>query len=153
MMTTETLHHTRDAGARVLLGAAAAATVVTLGAALAGLLVSGPAAGAGALVGALLVLLVFGLGAFAVNAVASMMPAASLLVALLTYTLQVVLMGLVFWGLSTSGALGEQLDERWLAGTVIVGTLVWLAVQIRRSMRARIPAYELGPTDRPRGAA
>jgi ATP synthase protein I len=152
-MTTETLHHTRDTGARVLLGAAAAASIATLGAALLGLLVAGSAAAAGALVGALLVLLVFGLGAFAVNAVAATMPGASLLVALLTYTLQVVLMGVVFWGLSTSGALGEQLDERWLAGTVIVGTLVWLGVQIRQSVRARIPAFEPGPTDRPRGEA
>ena len=151
MMTTETLHRTRDTGARVLLGAAAAATVVTLGAALLALLVDGSAAAGGALVGALLVLLVFGTGAFAVNAVASMMPAASLLVALLTYTLQVVLMGLLFWTLSTSGALGARVDERWLAGTVIAGTMVWLTVQIRQATRARIPAFDLPSGDRTGG--
>lgn len=150
-MTTETLHPTRDAGVRVLLGAALGATVATLGTALAGLLLGGSAAAYGALTGALLVLLVFGLGAFAVNAVAFVMPSASLLVALLTYTLQVIVMGLLFWVLTTSGTLGSELDERWLAGAVIVGTLVWVGVQIRQAARARIPVYDLGPTGRSGG--
>jgi ATP synthase protein I len=151
MMTTETLHHTREAGQRGLLGAAAAAGVVTLGLALVGLVAAGSAAAAGALVGALLVLFVFGVGAFAVDLVASVMPAASLLVALLTYTLQVVLMGMLFWALSSSGTLGDEVDERWLAATVIAGTLVWLAVQIRQATRARIPVYDLGPDGRSGG--
>ena len=150
-MTTEMLHPTRDAGVRVLLGAAAGAVVATVVAALAGLVLDGSAAAYGALIGGLLVLLVFGLGAFAVNAVASVMPAASLLVALLTYTLQVVVLGLVFAGLSGSGALGTDVDERWLAGAVILGTLVWLGLQIRQASRARIPVYDLGPTGRPGG--
>ncbi len=152
-MTTETQHRTRDGGSRVLLGAALGAASATLALSLAGLVLSGSAAAYGALVGALLVLLVFGSGAFAVNAVATVLPAASLLVAMLTYTLQVVLMGLVFWGLSGSGALGRDLDERWLAGSVIAGTLAWLAVQVRQTARARIPAYDLGVTGRTGGEA
>ena len=47
---------------------------------------------------------VFGFGSFVVNTVAALMPTAALLVALLTYTLQVVAMGLVFVALSGSGA-------------------------------------------------
>ncbi len=141
-MTTETLHRTRPAGARVLLGAALAAMLAGAGAVLAGLLLDGTPAASGALVGALLVVFVLGLGTLAVDAVAGVMPSASLVVALLTYTLQVLLMGLAFWVLSRSGALGTTLDERWLAGTVIAGTAVWLVVQIRSATRARIPAFE-----------
>ena len=73
---------------------------------------------------------VFGFGTFTVNAVAELMPTASLLVALLTYTLQVVAMGLAFVALSGSGALDETIDGAWLGGTVIAGTMVWLVVQI-----------------------
>lgn len=152
-MTTETLHDTRKTGARVLLGAALAALVTGGTVVLTGLVVGGRAAASGALAGALLVVLVFGLGAFAVNAVAGVMPEASLVVALLTYVLQVVLMGLVFWALSASGALGTTLDERWLAGTVVAGTVVWLAVQILATSRARIPVYELVVEGRPGGEA
>jgi ATP synthase protein I len=143
-MTTETLHDTPHPGVRVLLGSASAALVISLVLTLAGLVVGGRAAAYGVLVGAGLVLLVFGLGAFAVDAVATVLPAASLLVALLTYTLQVVLMGLVFWGLAGSGALGRTLDAQWLAGGVIAVTLVWIAVQIRLTTRQRILAYDLG---------
>jgi ATP synthase protein I len=142
-MTTETLHHTRISGARVLVGAAAGALVVTVAVVVAGAIAGGAPAAYGALVGALLVLVVFGLGAFAVNAVATWMPAASMLVALLTYTLQVLVLGLVFWALRGSGALGSTLDARWLAAAVIAGTLAWLTVQVVQATRQRIPVYEL----------
>ena len=97
---------------------------VALGAAavVAGALVQGSPAAYGAAVGALIVVGVFGFGSFVVNTVATLMPTAALLVALLTYTLQVVAMGLVFVALSGSGLLGDELDREWLAGTVIAGT-------------------------------
>ena len=71
------------------------------------------------------------------------MPTAALLVALLTYTLQVVLMGLLFAVLAESGALDSALDAEWLGGTVIVGTLLWLTIQIVLTTRLRIPVYDL----------
>jgi ATP synthase protein I len=79
------------------------------------------------------------------------MPAASLLVALLTYTLQVLAMGLAFAAISRSGALDESLDRAWLAAAVIAGTAGWLVLQIVLATRVRIPVYELrsaghGPT-------
>ena len=49
---------------------------------------------------------VFGLGMSLTAAVARLTPALSLLVALLTYSLQVVIIGLVYYGLSSSGTLG-----------------------------------------------
>jgi hypothetical protein len=67
---------------------------------------------------------------------------------LLTYTLQVVLVGAVFVGLRRSGLLEQTIDPRWLGGTVIAATLTWLTVQVVASMRTRIPVYEFGVSNR-----
>lgn len=106
-------------------------------------LISGSNAALGAGIGVTMVAIFFGFGAVVLGVVARLAPAASLLVALLTYTLKVVLMGLVFLALSRSGALDGTVDARWLGGTVIVCTLVWLACQIFFSMRTREPLYDL----------
>ena len=58
------------------------------------------------------------------------MPAASLLVALLTYTLQLLVLALVLAGLNRSGLLDDALDRRWLAAAVIAGTVAWMVAQI-----------------------
>ena len=86
---------------------------------------------------------VFGLGALVVDRVAGALPSAALLVALMTYTLQVVLLAALFLALSDSGLLDDGLDRRWLAGTIIAGTFVWLGAHVLLAVRARIPAYEL----------
>lgn len=133
----------RDSGASVLLGAGGAALALGLAATLVGALVSGSEAALGALVGTLLVVGVLGFGSFVVNVVAGLMPAAALMVAMLTYTLQVVLMGLVFAILSSSGLLDSTVDRGWLAGAVIGGTAIWLVSQVVLTTRRRIPVYEL----------
>lgn len=133
----------RDSGASVLLGAGGAALALGLAATLVGALVSGSEAALGALVGTLLVVGVLGFGSFVVNVVAGLMPAAALMVAMLTYTLQVVLMGLVFAILSGSGLLDSTVDRGWLAGAVIGGTAIWLVSQVVLTTRRRIPVYEL----------
>ncbi len=150
-MTTESKQDTTSGGS-VLLGAAASALLVGAAAILVGALVSGTSAAYGALAGTLLVVAVFGFGSFTVNAVAGLLPAASLLVALLTYTLQVVAMALAFAVLQRSGLLDDALDRRWLAGAVIVGTFGWLLAQIVLAARTRIPVYEL-TDDVPRAGA
>lgn len=105
----------------------------------------------GALVGAVMVAGFFGLGAAVLDVAARLAPALSLLVALLTYTLQVVLVGLVFLGLSRSGALESSVSGPWVAGTVITGTFAWLAVQVWTSTHTRIPLYDLpGPAQEAR---
>ncbi len=123
----------------------AAATVAVLGvlAVPLALVVTGATAAAGVAVGVLTVVLFFGLGALTVEAVAAVSPSASLLVALLTYTLQVVGVGVVFAALEASGALGESIDRGWLAGTVIAATLVWLTAQVVAATRSRRPLYDL----------
>lgn len=120
--------------------------VVGAGLALAGALSAGTPAAAGAGVGLLMVLVFFGLGAVVLDTVAGIAPSLSLLVALLTYTLQVVLVGLVFVGLSRSGLLGSELDADWLGVTVIVATLTWLAAQVVTTVRTRRPVYDLPPS-------
>ena len=119
----------------LLLGAAAA---------LVGALAVGAPAALGVAIGAAMVCVFFAAGAFVLDVVATLAPGASLLVALLTYTLQVVLVGLVFVALTRSGLLEGDIDPRWLGGTVIAGTLAWLAAQVVASTRTRIPVYELG---------
>jgi hypothetical protein len=105
--------------------------------------VSGPSGAAGAAIGAGMVLLFFGTGAFVVNAVASVSPAAALLVALLTYLLQVVLVAVVLIALDRSGLLGSTVDRGWAAGSVIAATLVWSATHIISVGRSRQPLYDL----------
>jgi ATP synthase protein I len=107
----------------------------------------------GAAIGTAMVCVFFASGALVLDVVASLAPAASLLIALLTYTLKVVLIGLVFLALSRSGLLADAVDARWLGGTVIVGTLAWLVAQVVASTRVRIPVYELGLSKGSSGAS
>jgi ATP synthase protein I len=139
-MTTE---QPRTRQGRLVLGPlAVTATVGLLLVALAAVL-TGPSGALGALIGAGLVASVFAFGAVAVGLVALVAPAASLLVALLTYTLQVVVVGLVYVGLSSGGALDGPVDARWLSAAVIACTLAWTATQITVTVRSRQPAYDL----------
>ena len=142
-MTTETRSLTRDHGFRALVSAALGTVVIGLLVSLVAAFVGGSAAAWGALIGTALVVTVFGFGSFTVNAVASVLPTAALMVALLTYSLQVLVMALVFAGLSTSGLLDDTISRGWLAGTVIAGTFAWIAVQIAQATSRRIPIYDL----------
>lgn len=122
----------------LLLTSLAGLVAVVLG----GLLTGAPAALAAAL-GTAMVAFFFGFGAVVLGVVARLAPAASLLVAMLTYTLKVVLLGVVFLALTRSGAVENELDPRWLGGTVIACTLVWLIAQVVASTRTRQPLYDL----------
>lgn len=144
-MTTATTARTPDSGLPMLLSAAVAALVAGALVVAIGAIASGAPAAYGALAGTFIVVGVFGFGAFTVNLVARVLPAAALLVAMLTYTLQVVLMAVIFLALTRSGLLDDALDRQWLAAAVITGTLVWLIAQIISTMRARIPAFDLPP--------
>lgn len=120
-----------------------AALVVAAAAVGSGALLGGSSAAAGAAIGAALVCGFFGSGALVLGVVARLVPAASLLVALLTYTLQVVLLAVVFLALQRGGMLDGPVDARWLSGTVIAGTLMWLAAQLVAFTRTRQPVYDL----------
>lgn len=136
---------TTDSTARRMTPLVVAALVtVGLGGALAvvAALTQGSAAAYGALAGTVIAVGVFAFGAFAVDGVSRLMPVASLLVALLTYTFQVLLMALVFVAINRSGLLDATLDRRWLGGAIIVGALTWSFVQIGATSKARIPVFD-----------
>lgn len=105
--------------------------------------VAGSAALLGVVTGTVLVAAVFAFGSVVLGAVTRVAPATSLLVALLTYTLQVVLVGMVYVVLRAEGLLDRTLDARWLSGAVIAGTLAWTTTQVVVVARSRQLAYEL----------
>lgn len=135
----------RPSGTTALVVGAVASLGLALLAALAGWLLVDRTAGLGALVGALVVVVVASVGTILVNVVAGLLPSASLLVALLTYSLQLMLVVLAFAGLERSGWLGPTLDRQWVGGTAIVVMLAWLGIQLLLAVRERIPAFDLRP--------
>ena len=124
-------------------GAALAVLAVGLLAVVAAAVFATKAAVLGALVGGGLVLFFFGFGAVTVNVVAAQLPSASLMVAVLTYTLEVTLLALVFVALTGSGATDKDVDATWLGLTAIAGTLTWTFAQIVGATRARQPIFDL----------
>jgi ATP synthase protein I len=79
----------------------------------------------GALAGTALVAAFFLFGMVNTALAAAFAPRAALVVALLTYTAQVVALGLVLVAVTRSGLAPDDLDVRWLGGTVIAGALGW----------------------------
>ncbi|PUA80308.1 hypothetical protein [Nocardioides currus] len=141
-MTTESKQDTRP-GAAVLLGAAGAALVAGLLLAFVAWLAADAAAVRSVLVSTALVVLVIGFGVYVLDVVASIMPRATVLVALVTYAVQLVVLAAVVLGLARNGMMDDTLDRRWFGGAVAVTTLVWMVAQIIAAMRARIPVYDL----------
>lgn len=92
----------------------------------------------GALVGAAMVAGFFLFGTLSTSLAAAYAPRLALFVALLTYTLQVVLLGLVLVALTRSGATGTSIDVRWLAGAVIAGTLTWTTALVVHALKGEV---------------
>jgi hypothetical protein len=142
-MTTAT-PGSRTARRGVLVLGPLAATLVTSGLlVLVAAVADDGAAAYGAATGAAMVAGFFTVGAVLLAVVGRLVPAASLLVALLTYTLQVVLVAAVSVALSRSGLLDSTLDPRWLGGAVIVCTVAWLAALVVLVVRSRQPLFEV----------
>jgi ATP synthase protein I len=129
------------AGRRPFVVAALVTTVVGALLVAVAALVAGSPAAYGALAGSAMVVVVLAFGAFVVDLAARVAPATSLLVALVTYTLQVGLMALLFVAVRRADVLASDVERGWLGGTVIAGALVWSVVQLRASMTTRIPVY------------
>jgi hypothetical protein len=146
-MTTESKQDTRT-GSSPLLGALAAGALAVLVLVVVAAAVDGRGAVVGAAGGGVLTLLVFALGIAFVSLVARVMPGASLLVALLTYVLQLLVLALVVAALDRSDLAGDDLSRGWFAAGVIAVTLLWMVGQLVAATRQRIPAYDL-PSDQP----
>ncbi len=129
--------------------------VVAVGAAVAGagvllaLGVAGRPQAVGALFGAGLVTGFYLFGSLTVSLVAAYAPRASLLVALLTYTLQVGALALVLVRVQRSGTLGVSIDAQWVGGSVVVATVAWLVVLLVRAVRTvpQAPASSPGRSE------
>ena len=142
-MTTTTKQAPRVTGMRTLVVTMVAVDLVVVSVGVLAAVVSGGDAAVAALVGGFIAAVVLFTGTVLVNLVASLMPAAALLVALLTYVLQVALLALVFVALSGSALVDDKASRTWLGAAVIAATLAWLAAQVVVAGRARIPAYDL----------
>jgi ATP synthase protein I len=108
------------------MGAAAAAVV---------LVAAGPDQARSVLLGILLVCGFFLFGALNTGLAAAYAPALSLLVALLTYTLQIVVLGAMLVWVRRADPPPAGLDPAWLGGTVVAGTLLWTVVLVLRALR------------------
>ena len=130
-------------GVRVVVRAAALTVLAGIVATTVAGLVHGSTSAAAAAVGAGLVALVVSFGTLSMHVVASAMPTASLLVALVTYATQLAIVLLVFLAV-TRGDLFSAVHERgWLAGGMVLATLVWSASHLVLTARERVPYYDL----------
>ena len=98
--------------------------------------------------GGVLTLVVFALGIAVVGAVARLVPAASLLVALMTYALQLLVLALGVVAIERAGVSEQTLSRGWFAAGVIAVTLLWLVGQVVAATRAADPG--LRPPPQPR---
>lgn len=146
-MTTELKQDTRH-GVSPLLGAAVVGFLVVLLLAGGGWFAAQSAGWWGALTGGSLAVVVLLTSTTVVNVAAGSMPDASVFIALLTFFLQVVLLGVIAAALHDSAAMGK-LSPEWFAGGLILATMTWLAVHAWLYTRLRIPAYDLQPAGRP----
>ncbi|GAA5117774.1 hypothetical protein GCM10023339_29220 [Alloalcanivorax gelatiniphagus] len=163
-MTTESKQDTRS-GAPVLLGPATSSGVVAARSHVPGLRVVARAAGltvlaggvvtaAAALVhgaepagaaalGAALVVFVVSFGTLSLHVVASAMPKASLLVALVTYLTQLAAVLLVFLAITRGDVFAGATARGWLAAAMVVATLVWTLAHLVLTARERVPYFDL----------
>ena len=133
----------RGKNPRVLAVASALVVVAVACTTLGGGLVDGSSGALGAVVGGGTALLFFLFGSLLVMAATRMAPQTSMLVALMTFTLQVALVALVFAALSSSDAVAARLSDGWLAAGVIVAAVTWIVGQLVGTARARIPVYDI----------
>jgi len=128
---------------RVLLTAGASVLLVVLALSLVAALVAGSAGGLGAAAGGGLALFFLLFGSVTVYVMTALAPQMSMLVALMTFTLQVLLVAAVFYALDASGAVGETLTAGWVATGVVTAAAAWVVAQLVASARARVPAYDI----------
>jgi ATP synthase protein I len=109
--------------------------VAAVGGAL-GLALAGRPQALGAVLGAGMTTGFYLLGTVTVSLVAAYAPRASLLVALLTYVLQVAALALVLARVQASPAAGSTVDVAWTGAAVVVATVAWLVLLVVRAVRS-----------------
>ena len=128
---------------RATLGNAAVVALLSVVA----LVASGADAGATVLTGGVITALVLAFGSWAVHLIASVMPSASLPIALLTYALPVVLLTAFMALVSNDPEWGQGISKEWFGASVITCVMAWMVLQVTFFSRARIPVYDLPSRD------
>ena len=144
-MTTITAPQERTP--RVLRAGVLSVLATTVVLSVAALVADDAAAFRSAALGGGLVIAFFAFGALNVGFAARIVPSTALLVAMLTYFIQIVLIALVFTGLRRSDAFDSTLTEGWLAAGLITGTLTWMTAQVITTLRTPIPPWEGSSSD------
>lgn len=129
---------------RILRAGALGVVLITVVVTVLAALVADAAAVRAAVLGGGMVLAFFVSGAVVVGAAAKLAPGTAVLVALLTYTLQVLLVGLVFVALTRADAFESDLDKQWLAAGLIAATFAWMTGQLVATVRTPVPPFERG---------
>lgn len=124
---------------KVVLGVVATTAVVVLAA----VVVTGPDAALAAAVAGLLVIGVFSFGVLTLAWVVRLLPAASLVVALVTYAAQLALVLVVVMAIADAEAFAAPAVRGWLAGALVVATTTWVVAHLWLASRQRIPVYDL----------
>lgn len=133
----------RVVAARVLFGSALITAAGGVLVALVGLVAAGAGAGASALLGAFAATLVMVTAAMAVDVVATVRPAWSLLVATLTYLLVVVALAASLTVVSDAERWPDGLPVSWLSAGILGVALTWTVAQVRLATTARVPLFDL----------
>lgn len=148
-MTTESRATTRRSslvpGVRVVIRAAALTAFAGVLLVALAAVVHGAEAAAAAAVGAGLVVLVVSFGTLSLHVVASAMPTASLLVALVTYATQLAIVLLVFLAITRGDVFADDRARGWLAAGMVLATVVWTAAHLVLTARERAPYFDLPP--------
>jgi len=117
-------------------------TVAGVAATVLGAVVGGPNAALGAGLGALIAIVFFAAGQYAVMRLLDSNPDFALSGALLIYLTQI----LVLFGLIALLKGQTWLDVKWFAGTIVLCTLVWIAAQLWTVNRIKTLIVEPVPT-------
>lgn len=118
------------------------ALVVALAAVIVARTVGAPQARAVVIAG-VLVAVFFGVGLLLMSTALKFPPKSALVLALLTYVLQLALITLAFLILDRSGALGEDVDAAWLTLAAAVLSLLVIVGLMRWASKVRVPIYDL----------
>lgn len=128
---------------RVLSGVAVATGLVCIAVAAA---VAGGAGALGALIGAVVVLVFFGVTQLVLRPLTRLATGSAMLVALMLYGTKILVLLAAAVALSESGLLGDGIDAQALGITVIACTLVVTVLEVVSATAHREPLYDLEKT-------
>jgi len=142
MTTARSTGTSADRQSLVMRSAVAPGLVAAMGCTIIALAVAGTPGLFGALVGAACVLGFFGFGQLVLEVFRSITPSMLLVIALMTYLLQVVALLAVYALFQDNPKWQQSISTTSLAVTAMVCTMIWMAGLVHAARRERIPLFE-----------